>query len=96
MTMNPTEHPVADRALGAATLCEAFQITAAQLLPQFVLNRLRCAHRARLRRLWQRLQHDINPPLKANFGVIPLMVGSSTWHYQLSTRCLPALEGKPG
>src|SRR5919206_1116454 len=38
MTINSIEHPVADRALGAATLCEAFQLTAAS-----------CPHRVALR-----------------------------------------------
>lgn len=38
MTANTIEHPVADRALGAATLCEAFQITAA-IRPQQVALR---------------------------------------------------------
>jgi long-subunit acyl-CoA synthetase (AMP-forming) len=38
MTMNSIEQPVADRAMGAATLCEAFQITAAS-----------CPHRVALR-----------------------------------------------
>src|SRR5947209_11723071 len=38
MTANTIEHPVADRALGAATLCEAFQVTAA-IRPQQVALR---------------------------------------------------------